>query len=150
MLCACTTNPMLLGRPQSYAPLDFYQWVLAATSQERLAVQQRLEQQLAVACALQPIVQLAVLKSAVAISAQEDASALVTLKELDSCAAARADDSDYRVFAALWTQLLAQRQTLRVNGQQIQTLEEQRSSLREQIDALTSIEEQLNRREADL
>lgn|GEM_PF-2375761 len=149
-VCACTTNPMFLERPQSAAPLDFYQWVLEATPRERLALQQKIEQQLLQACALQPIVQLALLKSAVAASAPEDESALLTLKEIDSCAAASADAGEYRVFATLWTQLLAQRQTLRLNGRQIQTLEQQRRLLREQIDALTNIEEQLNRREPDL
>jgi chaperonin cofactor prefoldin len=145
-LCTCTTIPMFAGLPQSAAPLDFYQWVQAATPQERLALQQRVEQQLTQACALQPLVQLAILKSAVETSAQEDESALATLKEIDSCAAAKADAGDYRVFASLWTQLLAQRQTMRLNGRQIQTLEEQRQALSEQIDALTNIEEQLNRR----
>ena len=149
-LGACTSNPLLLGSPRGAAPLDFYQWVVEATPPQRLALQQRIEQQLQQGCALQPLVQLAVLKSAVATSVQEDESALVTLKEIDACPAASADAGDYRVFATLWTQQLAQRQTLRVNGRQIQALEEQRRALREQIDALTNIEEQLNRREADL
>lgn len=149
-LCACTTSPLLMGRPQSAAPLDFYQWVLEATPQERSALQQSIEQQLEQTCGLQAIVQLAILKSAVVTSAQEDESAIATLKEIDSCPAASADTGDYRVFATLWTQQLAQRQTLRLNGRQIQALEEQRRALREQIDALTNIEEQLNRREADL
>lgn len=145
-LCACTTNPLLLVGPQYATPIDFYQWVLEATPQERLALQQRVEQQLEQTCALRPIVQLAILKSAVASSAQGDESALKTLQEQDSCPTARGDAGDYRVFATLWQQLLVQRQSLRKSGQQIQTLEEQRRELREQINALTNIEEQLNRR----
>jgi hypothetical protein len=85
-----------------------------------------------------------------ATSAQEDESALAILKEQDSCPAAKADAGDYRVFATLWQELLEQRQTLRKDGRQIRALDEQRRALREQIDALTNIEEQLNRREADL
>lgn len=139
-----------MGHTVGAAPLGFYQWVLEATPQQRLALQHSVEEQLARVCALRPIVQLALLKSAVETSAQEDESALATLKQIDSCPAASADEGDYRVFATLWTQQLAQRQTLRMNGRQIQTLEQQRRELREQIDALTSIEEQLNRRAADL
>ena len=139
-----------MGQPGNSAPLDFYQWVVAATPQQRLAAQQQVELQLEQSCALQPIVQLAILKSAVASSAQEDESAMETLKSIDFCPAANADAGEYRVFATLWTQLLAQRQTLRLNGRQIQALEDQRRELREQIDALTNIEEQLNRREVDL
>ena len=139
-----------MGYPQIVAPLSFYQWVLEATPPERLALQQRVEQQLERSCALRSIVQLAILKSAVATSAQEDESALAILKEQDSCPAAKADAGDYRVFATLWQELLEQRQTLRKDGRQIQALDEQRRALREQIDALTNIEEQLNRRETDL
>ncbi len=149
-LCACTTSPMLMGQPQGAAPLDFYQWVLEANPEERAALQQSMEQQLEQTCGLQVIVQLAILKSALATSAQEDDSAIATLKEIDTCPAASVDAGDYRVFATLWAQHLAQRQTLRLNGRQIQALEEQRRALREQIDALTNIEEQLNRRETDL
>tara|TARA_R110001606_G_scaffold339108_2_gene487146 strand:+ start:787 stop:1206 length:420 start_codon:yes stop_codon:yes gene_type:complete len=139
-----------MGQPQGAAPLDFYQWVLEANPEERAALQQSMEQQLEQTCGLQVIVQLAILKSALATSAQEDDSAIATLKEIDTCPAASVDAGDYRVFATLWAQHLAQRQTLRLNGRQIQALEEQRRALREQIDALTNIEEQLNRRETDL
>ena len=149
-LGACTTNPMSMGQTGKVAPLDFYQWVVEATPQQRLAQQQQIERQLEITCALQPLVQLAILKSAVATSTQEDESAIATLKSIDSCPTASADAGEYRAFATLWTQLLAQRQTLRINGRQIQALEEQRRELREQIDALTNIEEQLNRRDVDL
>lgn len=130
--------------------MSFYQWVLEATPEQRGKLEQQLEQRLENNCALQPIVQLAVLKSAMSTSAAADNSALATLKQQDSCPAARITVGEYRVFANLWQQLLEQRQTLRENGRQIQTLEEQRRALREQIDALTSIEQQLNRRETDL
>lgn len=146
-LAACTTSPLSLVRQDKTAPLQFYQTVSSASAQERADLQKRIESALQQGCSMQLFVQLALLKSVSPASPLEDEEALNVLAEKDSCPAVGANADEYRVFASVWQQMLEQRRTLHENGRRIVILEEQSRALREQIEALTNIEEQLNRRE---
>lgn len=149
-LAACTTNSMQMENPLSAKPLPYYQWLMSASAQERSVWQLRVEQQLTQTCALQAIVQLALMQSAYSTRKEDDDKALATLETIDSCPSARADAGDYRIFAELWKTMLIQRAQLRASGLQVKELEAQRQALSEQIEALTSIEEELNRRDPNL
>ena len=149
-VAGCTTNPLQhLGnvQPQRYDAVDYYSWAILAPPDAVLQELARLETNVNVAGAEESLVQLAVLVSAVTTDPQQELRALDLLRTFEERAATSAVESDYQAFAGLWRQVLEMRLQLHSVDERIQALERERAELREQIEALTSIEQQLDRRE---
>ncbi|OGT70488.1 MAG: hypothetical protein A3H44_04875 [Gammaproteobacteria bacterium RIFCSPLOWO2_02_FULL_57_10] len=149
-LAGCTTNPLQqLGsvQPQRYDAVDYYSWAILAQPDEVLQELERLEASINIAGAEESLVQLAVLVSAVTTDPQQDQRALDLLQTFEERAASSPVQSDYQAFAGLWRQILELRLQSQTVDSRIQALERERTELRKQIEALTSIEQQLDRRE---
>lgn len=137
-MAACTTiqspQPELSAHlwPAHYDAIDYYSWVIGASSEQSDREKMRLEQLITRAGDEESLVQLAVLISAKTSDLRQQQLALDLLDQFEQY---QSDDikSDYRALAHLWRQALEPRL--------------QSHELREQIKALTSIEQQLDRRE---
>lgn len=134
--------------------LDYYTWVTSASVQELGLERQRLE-------ALQPTlepdelakayVQLALLLSASQnATAKTEATALKLLADIQLDTTPNEQISEYLAFGALWKSVLEQRAKVRELTVKNQQKAEAVKKLQQQIDALTSIEEQLLEREQPL
>lgn len=144
-LSACTTMPFGLDGYSRISALDYYQWVLQA---ETLSLQEE-----RVRFATMPDNEqssASLIRHAILLSARNEndtpreleALAMIANVELNSLAA------DYQVFAVLWSDVLNARQLAKEQQKMILTLEDEKFLLQTQINALTSIEQQLNRRES--
>lgn len=144
-LMACTTNPLFDVGPQQLDALAYFDWVMSASAEQRAAEVWLLEQEAPASDSLDDRVRLIVLSSAFSDDRAHNRRAIAQLVELDG-SDEQSFSADYRVFAQLWRQYLEQRESLQATMRQLREAEEQRGILRRQIEALTSIEEQLNRR----
>ena len=145
-LMACTTTPLFDHRPQQLDALAYYDWVMSASVEQRAAEQWLLEQEVEASAGLDDQVRLMLLNSAFNDDAALNQRTIASLAKIGG-SAEQSFSVDYQIFAQLWRQYLEQREALHVSARQLKEVEEQRRVLRKQIEALTSIEEQLNRRE---
>ncbi|MDP1931156.1 MAG: hypothetical protein Q8L60_06850 [Gammaproteobacteria bacterium] len=148
-LVGCTTSPLQQLRtvqPSRYDAVDYYSWVILAPPDAVLQELARLEVTVDVPGAEESLVQMAVLISAMTTDPEQEMRALSLLNTFEERAATSPVESDYQAFAGLWRQVLELRLQSHSVDERIQALEHERRSLREQIEALTSIEQQLDRR----
>jgi hypothetical protein len=141
--------------------IDYYRWLKSSpevvVKRERHYLEQQPEE-------LDPVVCMARLALVSSISidttGQDERHALKLLEQVINTNDSISDPvrHDYQKFSLLWRDVLDQRQRLRLGmnkaddgiaagRQQIQTLQEENAALQKQIEALKSIEQQLNRRE---
>ena len=146
LLAACTTNPLLRESPLSLNALEFCQWVLVSDDVGRSRLEAHLLDEGTQQNAVIALVQLALLRSVDREDSTVEYQALDLLGSLQDVRATASREAGYRAFGALWRQYLEARIGASENDTRIAELEAQRNALREQIEALTSIEEQLNRR----
>jgi hypothetical protein len=124
---------------------DYYEWVLHAEfvslQEERVRFESITEEERSA----ERFIQHAILLSARnenGVSSDIEALALMESADLNALS------KEYRAFATLWMQILNARQLAKTHQDVIGMLEKERVTLQTQIDALTSIEQQLNRRES--
>ncbi len=141
---ACTTSPFNIDGYSRIEALSYYEWVMQA---QMLSLQEEQARFAALAeseRSPQSLVQYAILISARNDGgAQSDVEAIALLESVETAAL----PAEYKTFSILWQQVLDARQQLRTKQGLLQSLEQERITLQSQIDALTSIEQQLNNRE---
>lgn len=155
-LTGCTTSSLqVLGgyQPAQLDAMNYYDWALTATPEMAATEQVQLERRIEASNSEESLVQLALLLSVAGASAEKDEEALALLTKFAERATVSAVDSEYQLFASLWTEVLVLRQQLReqaanqsVGRQRIVDLERESAALKEQIEALMSIEQQLDGR----
>ncbi len=143
-LSACTTNPFNLDAYSKIHALSYYKWVLEAEADSLQDEKARLVALQDNEPSPESLVQYAILLSARSEGgAQSDDEAIALLDSVEFAALT----PEYQTFSTLWKQVLNARTLARTNQELIQVLEKERITLQSQIDALTSIEQQLNNRE---
>lgn len=148
-LASCTTIPLPQLEPvlpADYDAMNYYHWADRAPPDAVLEELSRLEAS-AGGAEDESLVQLAVLISARTANPQQEKRALDLLTQFERRATVNPVKSDYFMFAGLWREVLNLRLQTHTAGERVTALEKERESLREQIEALTSIEQQLDRRE---
>ena len=165
-LClAPACNPALQSHSQVAAAvqrpaLEYYHWLRAASGRALEQEQQRLEQ---AHPAMDPVVRtvcLAMLLSLPGRPADDGRRALALLRPLAETGEYAADSQayDYLRLGLMWRDMLEERQRLLAgaaqagveqarNERQARELQEELSALRQQIEALKSIEQQINQRQ---
>lgn len=118
--------------PAQLGAIDYYSWVVAAEPEKLQLEQSRLEREISITAGKHSMVQLAVVISARSSDTKQQQRALALLDEYNKQQSATLTD-DYDALAHLWRQALEPRL--------------QSHELRQKIDALTSIEQQLGSRE---
>jgi len=144
-LSACTTTPFSLDGLTRVDPLNYYQWVLQA---EDIQLQEE-----RIRFATLPIGEKSAavnIRHAILLSARHESDTPSELEALTMIASVDMDSlpADYQAFAVLWRDVLNARQLAKDSQELILTLEQEKALLQTQIDALTSIEQQLNSRES--
>lgn len=144
-LSACTTTPFGLDRLSRVDPLNYYQWVLLA---EDISLQEE-----RIRFATMPISEktaVGSIRHAILLSARHESDTPSELEALTIISSVDMDSlpADYQAFAVLWSDVLNARQLAKDSQELILTLEQEKALLQTQIDALTSIEQQLNSRES--
>lgn len=155
-MAGCTTSPApLFGtvEPAGFSAIDYYYWISQASPDATDGERMRLEQRILLPGAEEALVQLAVLISTRNIGPEEDARALALLAEFEQRAAVGPVDSEYQIFSQLWRETLEMREEVRLMTEskaadlaRIEELENESAELRQQIEALKRIEQQLDRR----
>jgi len=165
LVTGCIHQPNVTQKPAhpdyTQKAIDYYRWLKSSpeivVKRERHYLEQQPE-------GLDPIVCMARLAMISSISidttSQDEQRALKLLEQVINTNDSISDPlrHDYHKFSLLWRDVLEQRQQLRqsmnkatkgivAERQQIQTLQEENTILLKQIEALKSIEQQLNRRE---
>lgn len=144
-LSACTTKPFGFDVYSRIDAFDYYEWVLHAEVVSLQEERTRFESIPADEQSAERFVQHAILLSARnenGVSTDIEALALMDSADFNVLS------KEYRAFATLWMQILNARQLAKTHQDLIGVLEHERVTLQTQIDALTSIEQQLNRRES--
>lgn len=145
-ITACTTKPLSWRADSNISALVYYEWVLQA---DAAALEAQLAWFADRATANDDAI--AAVQEALVLSAVDNADAANDVRALELLAEATSSvaqlPSDYQVFVILWQQILNTRHEQRLAGQTIDALEQERKKLQRQIQALTSIEQQINRRE---
>ncbi|MDO8909421.1 MAG: hypothetical protein Q7W55_13100 [Pseudohongiella sp.] len=147
-MVACTTTPQLQQageHPGHLGAMDFYLWATAATPGSLRQEQTRLESNTGITEEHESLVQLALLVSATTVRSPDlqiprqhtpqEQRALALLDEFEQHARTSAVRNDYLALADLWRQVLEMRLQVYL--------------LREQIEALTTIERKIDRREPE-
>ena len=143
-LSACTTTPFGIDELTEVDPLNYYQWVLQA---EDIPLQEE-----RIRFATTPIGEKTAdgsIRHAILLSARNESDTPSELEALTMISGVDMDalSSDYQAFAVLWRDVLNARQLAKDSQELILTLEQEKALLQTQIDALTTIEQQLNTRE---
>lgn len=161
LTAGCAYFPKTEPPPPTVSPrsvLDYCDWLNAATQEEIAEERRRLESDPSPAAPVVRSVSLALLLS-LPQGGMDEVRALELLHGV-SPAADRGDDPvtrQYRQFSVLWRQVLEERlqrdretgdfaKTLAEEKQQARELQEHNRALQKQIEALKSIEQQMNRR----
>lgn len=118
--------------PAQLDALRYYNWVLAAATEQLQSEQQRLEQAVSARTGGHSLIQLAVLISARSSDTAQQQRALALLNQHEQSQSASVSE-DYHALAHLWRQALEPRLLSH--------------ELQQKIDALTSIEQQLGNRQ---
>ena len=163
VIAACTNFPAmtLKSSTTSNPALDYYHWVLSSPDKTVAEERKKLERN---AEDIDPIVRmtrLAMVLSVPKLTIPQDEEQAMTL--LDRVIQAKDADpqsaySDYREFSILWRDMLETRQEMRHNvilmkqeltaeKDRINKLRQENRALLKQIEALKSIEQQINQRE---
>jgi hypothetical protein len=152
---ACTHLQQYADTPVQPAALEYYLWVMSLPDEAVSRELDKLKQQQGI----NPIihqVQLALLLTASPGATPEDeALALTALEQVSATPETSPGHktNSYRLFALLWQDIIKQHQhrrqlnsELQETVRKIQALEEEKRLLSEQIEALKSIEQQINNR----
>ena len=144
-LSACTTSPFGLAEYSRVNALAYYQWVMQA---QAISLEQEHARFASIpvesASAINLVQQAILISAGGEPSSESDLQAIALLERADR----KSLNDEYNTFVMLWLEILNARQLARSEQELIQLLEQERVTLQSQIDALTSIEQQLNNRES--
>lgn len=150
-LPACTSSfiqAVGVAAPKDYDPIAYYSWVSMASSELKQQEKERLQARISHQdVASEAYVQLALLTAQGATQTSELHSAIDLLERFEANIGSSSVRSDYEIFADVLNESLRHSLSARTASARVKLLEQERESLREQIEALTNIEQQINLRE---